>query len=240
MPVGHWQVPGEELDVVAWPADQEHPFFPEGSRDKRLLRCPQPVPQPWLVGGHRYLFKKSRRVYPDQFWAEVVASRLSRLTNVPVPPAYAGWDSGSGECGAVIEWFYDYPDTPPQGLLSGGQLMKAAITDFDYHRGTQHNFQTIESWCVVFARQHAAGQTGIQLAGDWPSAWSRMLTFDALIGNTDRHQENWGFVWTFIQDQNIRPLILSPAFDNGTSLGHERQPDQFVRFDESAYLQHYI
>jgi hypothetical protein len=240
MPVGHWQIPGEELDVADWPADQEHPFFPEGSRDKRLLRCPQPAPQPWLVAGHRYLFKKSRRVYPDQFWAEVVASRLSRIANVPVPPAHAGWDSSIGECGAVIEWFYDYPDTPPQGLLSGGMLMKAAIPDFDYRRGTQHNFHTVESWCVVLARPHPPGQGGLQLAEDWHSAWARILTFDALTGNTDRHQENWGFVWTLIPDQRNRALTLSPAFDNGTSLGHERQPDQFARFDEPAYLQHYI
>lgn len=237
---GHWQVRGEELDVADWPADQEHPFFPEGSRDKRLLRCPLPLPRPWLVAGHRYLFKKSRGVYPDQFWAEVVASRLSRITSVPVPPAYAGWDSCTGECAAVIEWFYDYPGSSPQGLISGGQLMKAAIPDFDYHRGRQHNFQTIESWCVVLTRPHATGQGGIQLSGTWPSDWARILVFDALIGNTDRHQENWGFVWTSIPGQSNRPLALSPAFDNGTSLGHERQPDQFAPFDQPAYLQHYI
>ncbi|HWL64250.1 MAG TPA: hypothetical protein VNQ32_15750 [Steroidobacteraceae bacterium] len=122
MPAGHWQVPGEEIDVTNWPADEEHPTYPEGSRDKQLLRCPDPAPHPWLVPGHRYLFKKSRRVYPDQFWAEVVASRLGGLAQVPVPPAYAGWNESTGECAAVIEWFYDYPGSSPQGFVSGGML----------------------------------------------------------------------------------------------------------------------
>ncbi|GMU69192.1 MAG: hypothetical protein AMXMBFR37_15240 [Steroidobacteraceae bacterium] len=240
MPTAHWQVPGEQIDVSDWPADEEHPFFPEGSRDKRLLRCPHPPPWPWLTAGHRYLFKKSRAVYPDQFWAEVVASRLSRITHVPVPPAYAAWDSSTGECAALIEWFYGYPDDPPQGFLSGGMLLKASIPDFDHERGTQHNFQTIESWCLVLARPHETAQRGLRLEEDWRPAWVRMLAFDALIGNTDRHQENWGFVWTRILGDPTRPLRLSPAFDNGTSLGHERQPDQFSRFDQPGYLQRYI
>lgn len=240
MPSAHWQVIGEELDVVNWESDEEYPFFPEGSRDKRLLRCPQPPPWPWLVAGHRYLFKKSRPVYPEQFWVEVVASRLSRLTNVPVPPAYAAWDSSTGECAALIEWFYGYPGDPPQGFISGGMLLKASIPDFDHVRGTQHNFQTIESWCLVLARTHEPGQGGLRLEDDWRPAWARILAFDALIGNTDRHQENWGFVWTRIPRDPRRPLRLSPAFDNGTSLGHERQPDQFVRFAQLPHLQRYI
>ena len=44
-----------------------------------------------------------------------------------------------------------------------------------------------------------------------------MAIFDSLIGNTDRHQENWGVV--FNQNNESK---LSPLFDNGTSLGHER------------------
>jgi len=237
---GHWQVPGEELDIAHWPADQEHPYFPEGSRDKRLLRCPQPAPKPWLVPGHRYLFKKSRAVYPDQFWAEVVASRLSRITNVLVPPAYAAWDSSSGECAALIEWFYGYPDSPPQGFVSGGMFLKASIANFDHDRGTQHNFHAIESWCLTFERRHRAAQVAVHLVEDWRLAWAEILTFDALIGNTDRHQENWGFIWTRITEEPIVPLRLAPAFDNGTSLGHERQPDHFERFRQPDYLDRYI
>jgi hypothetical protein len=36
------------------------------------------------------------------------------------------------------------------------------------------------------------------------------MFFDALIGNTDRHHENWGLI------NNER---LSPLYDNGISLG---------------------
>jgi hypothetical protein len=233
--LAHWQAPGDELDIAAWPEDEEHPFFPEGSRDKRLLRCPAPAPQPWLVVGHRYLFKKSRAVYPEQFWAEVVASRLGRITGVPVPPAYGAWDSRNGECAALIEWFWGYPDSSSQGFVSGGLFMKAMIKDFDHERGTQHNFTHVERLCHVL---QDAPQ--LEFDSDWLLIWARMLTFDALIGNTDRHQENWGFVLTRQPGQPAGRFELSPAFDNGTSLGHERQAAHFTRFGEPAYLQRYI
>lgn len=236
----HWQTAGEELDVARWPPDVDHPYFPEGSRDKRLLRCPDPPPQPWLVAGHRYLFKESRPVYPDQFWAEIVASRLGRLTGVPVPPAYAAWDSASGDCAALIEWFWGYPGGPPQGFVSGGLFMKALIKDFDYQRGTQHNFSHIQLLCRAFSRARGTSTSSPLLDGDWLLDWARMLTFDALIGNTDRHQENWGFVYTRTEAGAPRAFALSPAFDNGTSLGHERPANQFERFAQAAYRQRYI
>jgi hypothetical protein len=48
--------------------------------------------------------------------------------------------------------------------------------------------------------------------------WAGTLTFDALIGNVDRHAENWGL----LRDTSIeKGWRLAPAFDNGTSLGYE-------------------
>lgn len=237
-PIAHWQVRGEEVDITGWPQSEEHPYFPEGSRDKRLLHCPDPAPQPWLIAGHPYLFKKSRNVYPDQFWAEVVASRLARLTRVPVPPAYAAKDSEARECAALIEWFWGYPNSSPQGFLSGGLFMQTLIADFDHKRGTQHNFESIQLLSRFFS--NPSNRAGVpRLQTGWLDDWARMLTFDALIGNTDRHQENWGFVFTRNNDGSIS-FALSPAFDNGTSLGHERPPSQFARFRQNKELQRYI
>jgi hypothetical protein len=56
-----------------------------------------------------------------------------------------------------------------------------------------------------------------------------MLLFDAIIGNTDRHQDNWEIITTYrvnidregnAQSFSIEKISLSPAFDNGSSLGH--------------------
>lgn len=221
----------QAVDIAGWPADDEAPIYPEGSREKRLLRCPAIAPHPSLTPGHRYLFKKSRQVYPDQFWVEIAAARLGILAGVAVPPAFAAWDSSTGECAALIEWFYGKPGEPAENFLAGGHFMKALIKDYDYKSGRQHNFATIEAFCKTL--------TGAGLLDpDWPAAWARMLTFDALIGNTDRHHDNWGFVVRRGREQ--AEFRLAPAFDNGTSLGHEIMERNFARFADAGYLNRYI
>lgn len=237
---GHWQLPGEELDVASWPEDEEYPLFPEGSREKRLLHCPEPPPFAWLIGGHRYLFKQSRRIYPEQFWAEVVASRLGRITGVDVPPAYAAWNSRTGQCAALIEWFWGRPSSPPQGFLSGGMFMKDMIPDFDHVKGRQHNFGHIDALCHALDRTGRPHKRPRPSDRPWFLAWARILTFDALIGNTDRHQENWGFIWTRVGSPPRLEMKLGPAFDNGTSLGHEHPAEHFGRFEDDNYLRRYI
>lgn len=54
---------------------------------------------------------------------------------------------------------------------------------------------------------------------EWQIYWSDMLLFDALIGNTDRHQDNWGLLWQ--TTNNKLKVRIAPVFDNGTSLGYE-------------------
>src|SRR5690606_23002699 len=112
---------------AGWQTDEDHPYYPEGSRDKQLLRCPEQPSSSVLVPYHRYQFKQSRRVYPEQLWAEVVAYHIGLLTGVAVPPAYAAWNSTTGVCAALIEWFYGYMGKPHEGFLSGGMFMKARL-----------------------------------------------------------------------------------------------------------------
>ncbi|MES2883938.1 MAG: HipA domain-containing protein [Pseudomonadota bacterium] len=231
----HWQIAGEEISIADWLGDDEYATYPEGSRNKQLLRCPSPAPHPWLVPGHRYLFKESRRTYPEQFWAEIVAARVGDLCGVEVPPAYAAWDESKQTAAALIEWFYGYVDGPVQRFISGGALMKGAIKDFDHEKGRQHNFGTIDSTSSILAKT-------LGLQPDWMLVWARMLTFDALIGNTDRHQENWGLLWQI--DRTKTPntsLLMAPAFDNGTSLGHEMLNGRIADFcGDEKRLRRYI
>ena len=65
--------------------------------------------------------------------------------------------------------------------------------------------------------------------------WARIFAFDALVGNTDRHQENWGLLWS--NTGGIPRVRFSPAFDNGTSLGHEITEAALPNFEDNVHLQ---
>lgn len=63
-----------------------------------------------------------------------------------------------------------------------------------------------------------------------------MLLFDTLIGNTDRHQDNWGLLWT----QGYNHVRMAPVFDNGTSLGYEILESKMNHFSNPIRMQTYI
>lgn len=200
------------IDVCGW-GDDEFGVFPQGARPKGACITPEQIHDGVLKPSWRYLFKKSRKCYPDQFWAEVVAYRIGCLLGVKVPPAFAAFDSGTGVCGALIEWFYDEGSA---AFVWAGDYLQQQWPDFDRELGTTHTMQgnstLLRSMAVT---QLPEGRTFRQ---DWRRWWVEALIFDALIGNTDRHQDNWGFIF-----HSTEPIVtLAPLFDNGTSLGHER------------------
>lgn len=49
------------FDVADWEADAEFGVFPQGARAKDAVFAPAAPPEPVLVGGKRYLFKRSKR-----------------------------------------------------------------------------------------------------------------------------------------------------------------------------------
>lgn len=227
---GVWldQPPNAPVDIASWRRDEEFAMYPEGARDKSLVYSAAPPPYPFLTPNHRYLFKRAVRWCPDQFWTEIIAYRLGFLLGVAVPPAFVAWDSAEGECGALIEWFLDYPGEPEERYAPGGDYMTRMIPGYDRKRGRQHNLDSVVVLMTALARTK-------KLVGDWRAWWCDTLLFDALIGNTDRHQDNWGLLWS--TDGQAR---MAPVFDNGTSLGHEIIPEKMAGFSNPARMERYI
>jgi hypothetical protein len=130
--------------------------------------------------------------------------------------------------GILIEFFYDYPNEPePARLVHATDVIHRV-------RGGQrtdrpHGVRTNVRICRGL---------GLRNAIEW---WGRVITFDALIGNTDRHPENWGFLVRRIPGSPpAHTLAFAPAFDNGTSLGYEQAEGKLVDACEPAWLTQYI
>lgn len=214
------------FDVADWDVDAEFGVFPQGARAKDAVIAPALPPESILVPNKRYLFKRSEKRYPDQFWGEVVAYRIGCLLGVDVPPAFAAYNSRSGYCAALIEWFYS--DGSELFVMAGDFLQKIQ-PDFDRKRGAQHNLYTNSVLMRALSQSSS-------LTSDWRQWWIDALLFDALIGNTDRHQDNWGVIF-FLEGVETR-CRLSPLFDNGTSLGHERFPKNVQNWSDAEIMRY--
>ncbi len=222
----------EAILVDTWSLDQTYDgFFPKGAREKTVYFTPENPHPPFLKANHRHLFKKSSHRYPWQFWMEIIAYRIGLIMDVSVPPAYVAVSDKEGGndgpvCGALIEWFYGTHET----YVDGGRFMSVWIPDFDSHKGAQHNLQTIlESNLFKNTVQY----------------WAKVLVFDTIIGNVDRHQDNWGGIFSKAKQDDIsnRTEIkgrMSPAFDNGTALSYEILEPNFKKFADPAYTLRYL
>ncbi|HGJ5918103.1 HIRAN domain-containing protein [Arsenophonus nasoniae] len=220
------------IDVTNWQEDDEHRTFPIGAREKKMLRSPDTIKENSIKPNWPYLFKLSRDAYPDQFWMETVAYLVGEYCQISVPralPAFKTLDDGSKEFGALLEWFYDPGN---QLFIHASDLFRALNKNFNNETGCDHNLEDL------FVISRFTSRHNEILFKNWESWLCEMLLFDALIGNTDRHQENWGMV-----SENNKELVLkwvlAPLYDNGTSLGHERFPNKVTLWNR-VQLDKYI
>lgn len=205
------QSPGAIVDVATWRKDEDNPIFPVGSKPKRLLSSPSQVAHPFIIADHRYLYKIAQGWREHQTWSEVLAYEIAKSLALQVPGAFAAIDSSDGTMGVLVEFFYGYPDDPtPPHFLHGTDVLQRIRRgqSFDPNADRPHSVQMNLRVCST---------VGAKEPVRW---WAKALTFDALIGNTDRHSQNWGFLVSRIRPEQV-DLDLAPIFDNGTSLGYE-------------------
>jgi HipA-like C-terminal domain len=214
------QYPDEIVSLDGWQLDDEFPYGPQGAKPKRILICPSPPPRSFLIGGHRYLFKEPSGTHVQQIWSEVIAYELSRDLGLPVPPAFLALGPGNGSPGVLVEFFYGYEHEPQFRFVHAVERLQGMQLPIDYRRG---NLRDNLRLCRVHGTPN------------WRAWWARTLAFDALIGNTDRHTQNWGFL--------IGPgpkYSLAPAFDNGTSLGYIIREEELERSTASERLKRIV
>ncbi|KKM16237.1 hypothetical protein LCGC14_1687870, partial [marine sediment metagenome] len=211
-------------------------YYPEGTREKAVYFSPADVGNLPLRPGWRYLFKKSRTWTPWQFWMEIMAYRIGQVMDVPVPRAYVGLSNlekpGQAVYGALIEWFYSRDER----YIEGARLIGPHIPDFDYKTGRQHNLQTILS--ILTPKEVPDPEENRRRL---VAHWAAVLAFDTVIGNVDRHPENWGIVVT--PPGSAKELVkvgLSPAFDNGTAMSYEQPEEHFHKFEDAGYARRYL
>lgn len=213
------------IDITGWQRDPKFPIFPQGARAKTAVFAPASPLLPGLRPRQRYLFKYSLPRYPEEFWSEIVAQIVGKRIGVPVPTVFLARDGSTGYVGALIEWFYN---DGAERMVPGGDMFQRLIPGFDRKRGTQHNVRDILRIRDLYQ------DAGFKIAAsdEWRVNWARMLFFDALIGNGDRHQDNWALLVDARSIRKGRFVRLAPAFDNGSSMGREITDERAEAFTD--------
>jgi hypothetical protein len=179
----------------------------------------------WFDCG-RILFKAAREGSGED-WSERIAAEAARLLGLPhAEYEMATWERKGLEVrGVVSRNFCAATDT----LVLGNELL--AEIDPEYAPGVSKyrvSAHTIDRVLRSIQNPNLGLPTGWAAPSgitDASHLFIGYLLLDALIGNTDRHHENWGAVRTASGD-----LRLAPTFDHAASLGcHELDDKRFER-----------
>ncbi len=169
----------------------------------------------------RMLFKEGRPGTGEN-WAEKVAAELAARLGIP----HATYELAlSGDKRGVAT-----PNFVPAGarLIHGNEIVARISNDEINDRQSRRRIHTV-------GRVTAFLSAGIHLPEGWVApcegfsavdVFSGYLMLDALIGNQDRHEENWAVIW---HGGTVR---LAPTFDHASSLGrNETDQNREIRMN---------
>ena len=156
-----------------------------------------------------WLFKYPREDRGEH-WAEKITAEVAALLGIAC--AKVDLAEFQGRRGSATKSFTD----DHRILTHGNEVLSRALSDYDsaerdFH-STDHTLSNI--WTALdrtFKVAAEAANAKRQLAG--------YLVLDAIVGNTDRHSENWGTLQLINADHHTE--YLAPSYDHGSSLGRE-------------------
>jgi hypothetical protein len=190
------------VDVTAWaPAGVEY----LGTKPKQWLQSPS---------GDLWLWKEST-IHHDvrhgpfrkgDDWSEVVACRVGHCLGVPV--AEVELATRGDRFGVVSRKVFD-DDT--ETLVHGNELLaEIGVVPEDPHDRTGYSVESVVR--ALDGVGPPVPSEELRTAFDWFAGY---LFLDALIGNTDRHQDNWAAI------RSPAGPRLSPSFDHASCLGFQ-------------------
>lgn len=178
-----------------------------GTKDKFWFRRPAAPEPPWLF--------KYPRPGTGEHWSEKIAAETASLLEIPyaaveLAELYSDANEPAADRGSISQSFV----SPGNRLHHGNQILSRLIVGYDpdlpRFQQSKHTFGNILT-CLDALWNDAAANLRVK------RTVAHYLVFDALVGNTDRHSENWGV----LLDRSNEVVELAPAFDHASSLGRE-------------------
>jgi hypothetical protein len=171
-----------------------------GSKEKFWYRAQE--------GESEWLFK-----FPQpntgQHWAEKIAAELAACLDIL--HAKVELAVFQGNRGSATESFA----REGRNLFHGNQILAGKVLGYDPARKFRQPDHTLTNVFLALERLYLKPEGAERAKAQFAS----YLVLDALIGNTDRHHENWGILRKRVGDK--WQGVLAPTFDHASSLGRE-------------------
>lgn len=213
----------EYYDVSNWPS-KSFSTNTKGSRDKGILFEPNTGNEYFI----KFPMKRENRDYSMETWSEILAYEIGTLLGFNV----LRYDFGmlNGRPGCISK---NMVNGYNESLIEGDSILMAYDPTYNPNEKSSYSRYTFS---FVLKALKAA-----ELA-QYSEEFVKILIFDAIIGNSDRHQSNWGFIQKvkvkvepksrFLKKNLSMSLKIeikremSPIYDSGCCFGREFGEEQ--------------
>ena len=216
----------------------EPPFFPVVSIDPANIIRDEALGTKdkfWITwDDERWLFKESR-VNTGEDWSEKVAAEIAHLLDIPA--AVIELAECHGVRGTLSLSFIDRDSG--EDLIHGNEILAGQVLDYDPSKLFGQRDHTLENISAavsgLFSEEASRLHSLRQLAS--------YMVLDGLIGNVDRHHENWGLIGTIrtAGAGATMNLHVAPSYDHASSLGRELLEERVVgMLSEPGSIERYM
>jgi len=164
----------EFFDISKW--DEKRQFQTGGTRSKCVVEHPDT--------SDLYFFKtsmlKEKKDYKHEFWSEIIASEVGRALGFNMLVYDIAYKNG--EIGCLSKLMID-PNT--ESLYEGVNYLQGFDPTYIPENKESYDSYTFQFICNALTEYSLESRIPFLI---------KTIIFDSLIGNSDRHQENWGFI----------------------------------------------
>ena len=182
-----------------------------GSKEKSWISVSEQDDSKWL-------FKRPQRESSGEHWGEKIAAEVAGVLSIPC--ARVELAVLQEVRGSATENFVH----GNHALIHGNEILERVISPFgaDALNFTRSD-HTLANIFLALDRTFENSQQILEAK----LQFARYLVLDALVGNVDRHSQNWGI----IQEQSLQHGVrsLAPSYDHGSSLGRELRDQERKR-----------
>jgi hypothetical protein len=186
-------------------------------------------------GGGRWLFKEARENSGED-WAERIASAIATL--IKISTAHVELSEFKGRRGCASRSFVTVEN---ESLVHGNEILAVQIHGYDRSKKLRQADHTIKNIFIAITKLFASAE---QTRDEVLFQLAEYLVLDALIGNTDRHHENWGLlvrdVTGGINESAGARIRVAPSFDHASSLGRELRDEKRKEIVQRETIASYV